>query len=237
MFINTRQRTLAPEILDDFQLEGAELQGSLDDIVMINRLFGGNKATLNGVSILLKKLPKDQEVTITDVGCGNGDMLREVALYGRKRNLKLKLIGIDANSFTVHHARALSANYPEISYECIDVLSETFGHISYDILLCTLTLHHFKAAEIMQLINIFRSNATAGIVVNDLQRSGLAYRLFQLISVVFRLGRISREDGLTSILRGFKRNEIHELSEKLNIVHYTLRWKWAFRYQWIISNL
>jgi 2-polyprenyl-3-methyl-5-hydroxy-6-metoxy-1,4-benzoquinol methylase len=237
MFINTRHRTLAPEIMDDFLLEGAELRGNLDEIAMINRLLGGNKVTLKGVAVLLKKMIPDKEITIADIGCGNGDMLRKLAAYGRKHGLKLKLIGIDANNFTVNHATALSANYPEISYECIDVLSETFTNISYDILLCTLTLHHFKTGEILQLMNTFRSNAATGIVVNDLQRSGLAYRLFQLAGVLLSLGRISREDGLTSILRGFKRKEILELSEKLNIVHYTLRWKWAFRYQWIISNL
>jgi 2-polyprenyl-3-methyl-5-hydroxy-6-metoxy-1,4-benzoquinol methylase len=237
MFINTRQRTLAPEIMDDFLLEGAALRDNLDEIALINRLLGGNRVTLSGVATLLKKGAADKEITIADIGCGNGDMLRELAAYGRKQRLKLKLIGIDANSFTVKHAMTLSANYPEISYECIDVLSETFGNISYDILLCTLTLHHFKTGEILQLMNTFRSNASIGIVVNDLQRSGLAYRLFQLAGGLFRLGRISREDGLTSILRGFKRKELLELSEKLNIVHYTIRWKWAFRYQWIISNL
>ncbi|SFD75972.1 2-polyprenyl-3-methyl-5-hydroxy-6-metoxy-1,4-benzoquinol methylase [Chitinophaga sp. CF118] len=237
MFINTRERTLAPEIMDDFLLEGEELRENLDEIAQINRLLGGNKATLSGVAVLLNKVPAGKEIVIADIGCGNGDMLRELAVYGRKHGLQLKLRGIDANNFAVRHATVLSANYPEISYECIDVMDEAFDRMPYDILLCTLTLHHFKTGEILQLMNRFLSNATVGIVINDLHRSALAYRLFHLISVVFRLGKISREDGLTSILRGFKRKEILELSESLNIVHYTLRWKWAFRYQWIISNL
>jgi 2-polyprenyl-3-methyl-5-hydroxy-6-metoxy-1,4-benzoquinol methylase len=237
MFINTRQRTLAPEIMDDFLLEGEELRNNLDEIAQINRLLGGNKATLSGVTTLLQKVAPGQTVTIADIGCGNGDMLRELSDYGKKHQLKLKLLGVDANKFTVNHALALSANYPDISYECIDVMDEAFGNISYDILLCTLTLHHFKTEEILQLMNRFRSNARVGIVINDLQRSALAYRLFQMVCFACRLGRISKEDGLTSILRGFKRKEILELSEKLNIVHYTLRWKWAFRYQWTISNL
>jgi 2-polyprenyl-3-methyl-5-hydroxy-6-metoxy-1,4-benzoquinol methylase len=237
MFINTRQRTLAPEIMDDFLLEGAGLRDNLDEIAQINRLLGGNRVTLSGVATLLQKAKPGQTVTIADIGCGNGDMLRELSDYGKKHHLKLKLLGIDANNFTVNHATTLSANYPDISYECINVMDEAFGDISYDILLCTLTLHHFKTDEMLQLMNRFRNKALIGIVINDLQRSALAYRLFQLVCFVCRLGKISREDGLTSILRGFKRKEIRELSEKLNIVHYTLRWKWAFRYQWIISNL
>lgn len=237
MFISTRNRTLAAEIMDDFQMKGDELRKSLDEIAQINRLLGGNRVTMNGVATLLRGLPAYREVTIVDIGCGNGDILRELAGFGSKHQLNLKLLGIDANNDTISHAKALSANYPGISYECIDILDHAFREINYDIVICTLTLHHFKSDEILQLMKQFKEKAAIGIVINDLQRSALAFRLFQLFSVVFRLGKMSREDGLTSILRGFKRKEMIELSEKLNIVHYTLRWKWAFRYQWIISNL
>jgi hypothetical protein len=48
---------------------------------------------------------------------------------------------------------------------------------------------------------------------------------------------MSREDGLVSILRGFKKNELEEFSKKLSLKNYTIRWKWAFRYQWIITKI
>ena len=38
------------------------------------------------------------------------------------------------------------------------------------------------------------------------------------------------EDGLTSVLRGFKRFELEDLSKKIN-ANYQIKWKWAFRYQ------
>ena len=48
---------------------------------------------------------------------------------------------------------------------------------------------------------------------------------------------MSREDGLVSILRGFKKQELIQFSEKLNFKKYTIHWKWAFRYQWIIQKI
>jgi hypothetical protein len=48
---------------------------------------------------------------------------------------------------------------------------------------------------------------------------------------------MSREDGLTSILRGFKKEELIQFSEKLSFKNYKIHWKWAFRYQWIISKI
>jgi hypothetical protein len=47
---------------------------------------------------------------------------------------------------------------------------------------------------------------------------------------------MSREDGLVSILRGFKKKELEIFSNKLKFVNYKIQWKWAFRYQWIIRK-
>ena len=104
-------------------------------------------------------------------------------------------------------------------------------------MLCTLTLHHFKDDEIIYLLNVFFANATIGIVINDLHRSAVAYRLFQALCLVFQLNDMSREDGLISILRGFKKEELIHFSEKLSLKNYKIHWKWAFRYQWIISKI
>lgn len=235
MALNTKHRTDEPEIMDDFAMEGEILRDALDKIAKINQLLGGNKLTLQGVQDLLPANPN--EIVIVDVGCGNGDMLRTLAEFGLKNNLKFKLIGIDANNFTISHAKQLSEKYPNISYLCQDIFSKEFLDVKYDIILCTLTLHHFKDDEIVYLLNTFYTTATIGIVINDLQRSAIAYRLFQGLCFVFQLNAMSREDGLVSILRGFKKEELVAFSKKLNFSKYKIHWRWAFRYQWIISKI
>ncbi|MBW3518621.1 methyltransferase domain-containing protein [Flavobacterium sp. NKUCC04_CG] len=237
MSINIKYRTEKTEIMDDFSLEGEELVEALDKIARINQLLGGNKLTINGLRKLLKQTDCSNTVCIADIGCGNGDMLRMLATFGIKNGLNFKLIGIDANAFTVNHARKLSANYPNITYDCIDIFSADFQNLKYDIALCTLTLHHFSNEKVMDLITIFNSNARLGVVINDLQRSKLAYRLFIIISIVFGLKHMSREDGLVSILRGFRKEELINFSETLQLRNYTVLWKWAFRYQWIITKI
>ena len=237
MFINTKDRSSAPEIMDDFSMEGEILRDALDKIAKINQLLGGNQLTLRGVQNLIATIPNETEITIVDVGCGNGDMLRALSKYGLKHQLNFKLIGIDANAFTINHARELSINYPNISYYCEDVFGKNFAALKYDIVLCTLTLHHFKDNEIILLMTVFYANCSIGIVINDLHRSAISYRLFQALCFVFRLNSMSREDGLVSILRGFKKNELVNFSKKLNLKNYKIRWEWAFRYQWIIKKV
>nr|WP_294932693.1 methyltransferase domain-containing protein [uncultured Flavobacterium sp.] len=237
MAINTKYRTQEAEIMDDFSLQGRELQAALDQIARINQLLGGNKVTLNGIKEILKKGNTSKTIVIADVGCGNGDMLRMLAEYGLKKEYNFKLIGIDANAFTVNYAKTLSNEYANIEYICLDIFSEDFAKIKYDIVLCTLTLHHFTNEQILNIIAIFNNNASMGIIVNDLHRSKLSYKLFEIICMLFNLSKMSREDGLVSILRGFKKNELEEFSKKLNLKNYTINWKWAFRYQWIIAKI
>ncbi len=236
MSLNTKYRTEELEIMDDFTLVGEVLREALDKIAKINQLLGGNKLILQGVQNLLKSVVLEKEITIVDVGCGNGDMLRVLAKYAENNNLNFHLIGIDANQFTISHARELSISYSNITYLCEDIFGSKFNNFKYDIVLCTLTLHHFKENEILKLISVFYKNAAIGIVINDLQRSKIAYRLFQLLCFVFNLNTMSKEDGLISILRGFKKQELVNFSEKLNLKKYSIQWKWAFRYQWIIDK-
>jgi 2-polyprenyl-3-methyl-5-hydroxy-6-metoxy-1,4-benzoquinol methylase len=81
MNVNTTYRSAAPEIMDDFNMEGEILRDALDKIAGINRFLGGNKATLDGIKILIKNKPKADSIRIVDIGCGNGDMLRTLAGY------------------------------------------------------------------------------------------------------------------------------------------------------------
>jgi len=233
--VNTTYRSDAPETMDDFQMEGEILRDALDKIASINQLLGGNKVTLEGIKNLIKDQSATTPIRILDIGCGNGDMLRSLADYAKQRNLNFILVGIDANNFTITHARSLSVSYTNITYECVDIFDELTEPVVADIVLCTLTLHHFKDDEIIKLLQHY-SHARLGIVINDLQRSALAYYLFTALCFVFRLNKMSREDGLVSILRGFKKADLESYSNKLKLKKFQITWKWAFRYQWIIKT-
>ncbi|WP_026704955.1 methyltransferase domain-containing protein [Flavobacterium soli] len=237
MKIDTKYRSQAPEIMDDFSLEGEELRDALDKIAKINQLLGGNSLTLDGVKQLLKKIPTNEEITIVDIGCGNGDMLRNLADFANENGYNFNLIGIDANSFTINYAEKLSIDYSNIAFRCENIFDAAFEKLEYDIVVCTLTLHHFNDSEIIDLLNIINIKAKIGIVINDLHRSSIAYKLFKILCSAFKLNKMSEQDGLVSILRGFKKEDLVLFSKKLNLKKYTIQWKWAFRYQWIISKI
>jgi SAM-dependent methyltransferase len=237
MAIDTTYRSQEPEIMDDFNLEGETLRDALDKIADINKLLGGNSITLEGVKTLLKgKTKTNDTIRILDVGCGNGDMLRTIADDFRQSDFSCELTGMDANAFTISHAQRLSVGYPEINYVCADVFEILNGSEPYDIILCTLTLHHFKDEDILTLLQGFSKHSRLGFVINDLHRSAIAYYAFKALCFVFRLNDMSREDGLISILRGFKKEDILAYSRQLRFKGDSIKWKWAFRYQWIVKT-
>lgn len=234
MRIDTSNRSTSSEMMDDFSMQGPVLTDALDKIAAVNRFLGGNRVTLEGIAALLGTTPTGGVLRIVDVGCGNGDMLRTLAGYPGFKSLKLELIGIDANQASVDHARKLSAGFPDISYRCMDIFDPLEEGWTCDIMLFTLTLHHFSDRQILTLLGRLKNHVRTGIVVNDLQRSATAYRLFQALSFVFGLSDMSREDGLVSILRGFKKRDLLAYDKKLGRVQGTIKWRWAFRYLWII---
>ncbi len=234
--IDTSKRTSKAEIMDDFDLQGEELERTLRDLDKINKWLGGNKITMQGIKKLLKKQPEGKTVHIADIGCGNGSILREIAEWGRDKPFPLKLTGIDANTHTVGIAESLSEYYPEINFKGFNIFDEDFQNQHFDIILCTLTLHHFKDNEIEMITGNFFRQAKIGVVINDLHRSKHAYYLFRAFCKVFIRNKIARDDGLTSILRGFKKKDIEKFAARIPAKFHEVNWKWAYRYLWIIEK-
>lgn len=233
-FISTKQRTDKEELMDDFSIGGDLLRDTLDKLENINRWLGGNKVTINGLKTILENHPKEQEIIIIDIGCGHGDILRDVAKFGRKHHYKFKLIGVDANPTAIDYANELSVEYPELRFETQDIFSEAFKARSFDVVLATLFLHHFKEKELISFLDNTVKQTKIGVVVNDLHRHKLAYYLFMLLSI-FISNKMIVEDGLTSVLRGFKRKDLIKMSHKINVKP-IISWKWAFRYLWILKR-
>lgn len=235
MWIDTAQRRTDQEIMDDLEMDGDQLIDSLDHIARINQWLGGNRLTIDALKTLLKDLPKDKELSIVDLGCGNGDMLRVIAAMGRKKGYRFRLLGIDANQATIDYAIQLSVDYPEIEYRSQNVLSPGFKEIKYDIALCTLFLHHFEDEVALEFVNTIVENSRIGVVVNDLHRHPMAWYLFNLITLGMN-NKMAREDGLLSILKGFKRKDLEQFACGINGKS-TIHWRWAFRYHWLILKL
>ncbi len=239
MNINTKFRSNEAEIMDEFSFQGEELEKVLNSIDRVNHNLGGYKVTINGILKLINrnKSKITQPIKIVEFGCGSGASLRKIANFFRNSTYEVQLIGIDANPHIIEIAKQQSKSDTNLTFITMDVFSEEFKNVDADIAFSSLTLHHFKEKDILKLIKVLYANTKFGIVINDLHRSKIAYRLFQLYAFFFVPSKVAYHDGLISILRGFKGEDFVDFAKRLNLSEkHQIKWKWAFRYQWIIQH-
>lgn len=229
------KRNTERELMDDPKVRTATLLNVLKDINRANRMLGGNRITISAMARLMEENPKES-YTIVDMGCGDGTMLRAVALFCRKKGYAVKLIGLDLSEKAIQIAKDASQGFSGIQFLQKDILELKMGDLECDILLCTLTVHHFHNEQIPIFLKQFVKLARIGVVINDLQRSSLAYYLFKGFSAIFIRTKIARHDGLISIKSGFTKRELMGFSHALPQMEHTIHWKWAFRYVWVIGT-
>jgi ubiquinone/menaquinone biosynthesis C-methylase UbiE len=237
MIKNTTHRTKKTELMDNPDVDKQELLKAYKDINHVNTFLSGNKITLDGILKLENHNKPNAPLRITDIGCGDGETLKVCAKYALKKNKNWTFLGVDINPKTIDLAKQNSAAFPQVNYIVADIFSEAFQEMETDIFVFSLTLHHFKDNEIMTILGKAIRQAKVGVVVNDLQRSNIAYRLFQLYSFVFFKSYIAKHDGLVSILRGFKKRELKHLASHFAQAKHSIKYKWAFRWQWIIKKI
>ena len=228
-------RSDAKEIMDDLQCRGEVVEQTLRELDFINHWLGGNAVTLTAVEKLLSDLPNGTVVSIADLGCGSGDMLRRLAVWGQRKGLVLKLTGIDANPHIIEYAKAHSADFPEIQWEAVNIFSDAFREKQYDVLLGTLFFHHFSSTDLVRFFRQACGQTRMGIVINDIHRHWLAWSSIALLTRLFSRSPMVRFDAPLSVRRAFTRLELQRILDQAGIRSYSLRWKWAFRWEVIVD--
>ncbi|MGB5820034.1 MAG: methyltransferase domain-containing protein [Saonia sp.] len=228
-------RSTEPELMDDPAIAEDILTEVLKDIDRSNRMLGGNRVTIKEVGRLIAEYPRES-YTIVDMGCGDGSMLREVALFCRKHHINVSLIGVDLSDKAIGIAKEASTEFSEIRFLQQNILDLKANDLGCDIMLCTLTMHHFTNEQIPIFLKQFIKLAKIGVVINDLERSISACYLFMVFRAIFIKSQIAKYDGLISIKSGFTKRELRVFSKDFPEVHHTILWKWAFRYVWVIRT-
>lgn len=222
------------EIMDDLSCSGEVVHQTLKELDSINQWLGGNKITLRGIQSLLSNCKPNATITIADIGCGSGDMLKRIHEALTKKGIQPILSGYDANPNIIEFAAGNSKGYEGLTFKTENIFNESFKNEKFDIVSATLFLHHFTNEELIGILSSLRKQVRVGVIINDLHRHPLAYYSIRLLTLLFSRSAMVKYDGPLSVLRGFTRSEWVEILDKAEIKSYSLRWKWAFRWQLII---
>ena len=196
------------EMMDRPQPVSAELERDLKHIRQLNRWFGSYRLIGRFVRRWIK--PGDN-MRIADLATGSGDIPRLILHYARKIGAKVEIDALDRQSATVEIARKLSAAYPEISYHATNILDWSPAE-AYDIVLCTLVLHHFSDEDAVRVLRRCRDSSRDFVLVSDLRRGFLATTgVYLLTALIFR-EPMTRFDARLSAERAFSFSEMRKLA-------------------------
>ena len=196
--------------MDRPQPVSAELEADLRNLRQLNRYFGSYRL----IEYFLRKwIAPGSSVRVLDLATGSGDIPRFVVDYGRKIGAAVTVHAVDQQRSTLEIARSLSADYPEIDFRQGDVLSFA-PHENYDVVLCSLALHHFSEPDAIALLRRCRELSAKYVLVSDLRRGPLAILgVYLLTALIFR-EPMTQIDARRSAERAFSFDEFRSLAER-----------------------
>ena len=205
-----RVRRTEPELMDLPDIDLSKLHRTLGQFESINRTLSASRRLLR--KYLFPKLARSDVFTILDVGAGACDIPKWIVRRARKRRWKVKITALDADPRIVAWARNATVDYPEI--DVVEGTALELEHVGeYDFVFANHFLHHIADENLSLVVQNIDARARHGFLVNDLRRRSWAYAGFSLYAALFARNSLSRVDGMYSIRKGFRAEELMQLLE------------------------
>lgn len=234
MLVSVESRSLQPELMDDRTLAAGEHAVALRGLQRIHAFTGTENRFWKSL-LQIAAASGCRSLSVVDVGCGDGHLLRQLWKRGQRRGLELTLTGVDISHQALAMASHKSAeqNIP-IDWARSDILQGPLP-VQADVVMCSLFLHHFETDHIPQILERLVAAAERGIVIEDLIRSRFGYALCLFGVHLLSRSRIVHTDGPLSVRAAFRMDEMKELLGKAGLSEASVQRRWPERFlvEWV----
>jgi ubiquinone/menaquinone biosynthesis C-methylase UbiE len=198
------------EMMDRTQPVTPELERDLANLRSFNGRFGSHRLIKH---FLRRWLKPNTSARVLDLATGSGDIPRLIVDFARANQVCVRVDAIDQQSATVEIARYLSANHPEITFAAAD-LFEWNPPDPYDIVLCSLALHHFTEADAVRVLRKCVTLSCNAVLVSDLRRSRWLNFAVYLVTAISYREPMTKFDARLSTARAFSFREMADLARR-----------------------
>jgi SAM-dependent methyltransferase len=207
------RRATEPERLD-LGVAEAEAVRSLADLRFVNRWLGGRRALVAAVRPFVAGGGR-----LLDVGCGSADLPSLLV----RTFPGLRAVGVDVKLLHVRQAAS------DVRLVVADVRALPFPQRRFEVVTASLFLHHFDGPEVAAILRSLGALARRALIVNDLRRARVPYVFGRLAFPLLFRSRVSVEDGLVSIRRGFTARELRESFAQAGLAGVRIARRWPYR--------
>jgi len=193
------ERAIAEELMDADNLDPATYAEVVGDLATVNVVTMAGRPTID---FLARATEGMSAFRLLDVGFGDGDMLRRIARWAKKRGIAAELVGVDLNPRSELAATAHTPPGMGIRYVTGDYADLADG--GWDFIVSSLVAHHMTHDQLVAFLRFMDRESRRGWLVNDLHRHGFAHWGFPVLARMAGWHRIVRLDGTLSIARSYR---------------------------------
>jgi len=148
--------------------------------------------------------------SILDIGCGGGDIIELLNRLTKKDGLNVRFTGIEPDERAIHFlSNGKSASNVFFKKATSAELAER--NELFDIVISNHLLHHLSRLEIKRLCRDAEKLTKQKVIFSDIERSDFGYAAFKLAATPLFRNSFIVEDGLTSIKRSFRKEELKQV--------------------------
>ena len=216
------RRSGSPELMDLADYDAAELAANFRDIRRVNALLGGTGTVLRHLPALLSAIPTDRPVTLLDLATGSADIPIAISRWARRHGREIVITASDSSDDMLAIAAAHVAGDPTVTLARHDARALSLPDEAFDIVVCSLSLHHFPPDEAVAVLREMNRLARIGFILNDLRRGHVGFAAAWVASRLTTRNRLTRNDAPLSVRRAYTPVELADLLRRAGITGATI---------------
>jgi len=197
-----------PELMDRPQPVSDELARDLENLRRLNAWFGSHRLIR---AFLRCWLQPGGNYRILDLATGFGDIPRMIVGWAQANGCTVQIDAVDQQASTLELAERASRDFPQIRYQQADALTFV-SPVTYDLVLCSLALHHFSEADATKLLRQAQTLSHENVLIADLERNVFSRASIWLLTATLFREPMTRHDARVSIRRAFSYQEMTALA-------------------------
>lgn len=211
------------------ELDSEQHHQALRGLDRIHWITGGARYFWKRIEALALENEK-KPLRVLDLATGGGGV--PIALWRRadRAGVSIELSGCDisARALTFARARAVEAGAPVHFFER-DLLQDGIPD-GYDVVLCSLFLHHLEDAQASALLAQFPQRVAREAMVHDLVRNASGYSFAHWGPQFVTPSKVVHIDAPLSVLSAFTLAEVEGLAKQAGLTDYRIEKQFPFRF-------
>ena len=218
--------------MDDPLIDDSDHRQALQGLRRVNWLSRTESAVWRQIRRLAPTRAAEQTLSILDIASGGGDLAIRLAQTAQRNRLSIAIDGCDISQTAIEYAteQTSAAGLENICFHLCNALEQPLPKVHYDVVMCSLFLHHLSTEDSVTLLRKMKSAATQLVLIDDLRRTRLGYWMAWVGCRLLTRCHVVHIDGPMSVEGAFTIDEARAIAEQAGLTGVSIDRHWPQRF-------